>query len=251
MREAVGCGVARRVVERDRPRREPLDRLAGGRGGCSRRSRRPRRRRSARRSARRNVRRWRPARRSRRRGTRPATRCTRPAMRSRQGSLVSDVSRTNVSQRSTSCSRRISAAWSSFSCTRVAPEVVVTGRTLAPAVVSARGRPRGCSSRGSAPLPREAHGAVRRCDASRPPARNRSGSRSGNQRSRRSSAATRSPELVTSDRKAPRSVYSRRCDVSSTDVPSRLRKYQAQVLLKTVVTYARPPGRRRRWISAR
>ena len=47
-----------------------------------------------------------------------------PAIRSRQGSLVSIVSRTNVSQRSTSCSRRISTAWSSFSWTRV--DVVAT-----------------------------------------------------------------------------------------------------------------------------
>ena len=34
-------------------------------------------------------------------------------------------------------------------------------------------------------------------------------------------------------------------------LPSRLRKYQAQRFLKTVVTYARPPGRRTRRISAR
>ena len=38
-----------------------------------------------------------------------------PAIRSRHGSVVSSVSRTSVSQRSTSCSRSISVAWSSFS----------------------------------------------------------------------------------------------------------------------------------------
>ena len=44
-------------------------------------------------------------------------------MRSRQGSLVSDVSRTRVSQRSTSCSPRIPTAWSSFSRTSELPTV--------------------------------------------------------------------------------------------------------------------------------
>jgi hypothetical protein len=47
-----------------------------------------------------------------------------PAMRSRHGSFVSMVSRTYVSQRSTSCSPRISTAWSSFCCTSV--DVVAT-----------------------------------------------------------------------------------------------------------------------------
>ena len=52
-----------------------------------------------------------------------------PAMRSRHGSFVSSVSRTSVSQRSTSCSRRMPVAWSSFSCTRVC--WVAKGRRLA------------------------------------------------------------------------------------------------------------------------
>src|SRR5919106_747425 len=55
-----------------------------------------------------------------------------PAISSRHGSLVRSVSRTSVSQRSTSCSRRISAAWSSFSRTRFAWSTA-TPRTL-PAV---------------------------------------------------------------------------------------------------------------------
>ena len=42
-----------------------------------------------------------------------------PAMRSRHGSFVSSVSRASVSQRSTSCSRRMPVAWSSFSWMRV------------------------------------------------------------------------------------------------------------------------------------
>ena len=66
-----------------------------------------------------------------------------PAIRSRHGSFVSDVSRTNVSQRSTSCSRRIPTAWSSFSCASVAPGAA--RRVTLPAVVqrsttSRRGR---------------------------------------------------------------------------------------------------------------
>src|SRR5918994_2188264 len=55
-----------------------------------------------------------------------------PAISSRHGSFVSSVSRTSVSQRSTSCSRRIPAAWSSFSRTRLAWSTA-TPRTL-PAV---------------------------------------------------------------------------------------------------------------------
>ena len=81
--------------------------------------------------------------------------------------------------------------------------------------------------------------------------RKRSGSRSGNQRRRRSSATIPSPDPATSARNAGRSVYSRRCDGSSTLSPSRFRKYQAHSFLNTVVRYARPPGRSCRRISAR
>ena len=64
-------------------------------------------------------------------------------------------------------------------------------------------------------------------------------------------ARIRRSAFATSSRTRSRSVYSRRCDVSSTDSPLRLRKYHAHGCLNTVVTYARPFGRSIRRISAR
>ncbi len=69
---------------------------------------------------------------------------------------MSSVSRTNVSQRSTSCSRRIFSAWSSFSRTSVSPDDMARDATRG--AISARRRARARSSRGSGPSARGAHG---------------------------------------------------------------------------------------------
>ena len=67
----------------------------------------------------------------------------------------------------------------------------------------------------------------------RPARRKSTGSRTGNQSCRRSSARTRkrSPS-VRSARNAPRSVYSRRCDVSRTDSPVALAEVPRPALLE-------------------
>ena len=137
VRQAVGRRVAIRVVERDRARREALDGLDERRPDAlvvaddlvgadlldARRVEAPDDRGSLAVAEMRNA---------------PVHALYVPAMSSRHGSFVSSVSRTSVSQRSTSCSPRIATAWSTFSWTRLPSATAIA----ADATCSRPSRPR-------------------------------------------------------------------------------------------------------------